>query len=75
MGDEEALAHIERLVEEERSLRRAGVEADQARLAQLEATIDQCWDLLRQHRAQREFGFDESLVHERDVDTVEHFEQ
>lgn len=75
MTDEEVLAHIEGLVEEERSLRQAGAKADQARLAQIETTIDRYWDLLRQHRAQREFGFDETLVHERDAETVEHYEQ
>ena len=55
-------ARIKELVDAEHELRRK-VEAgeldpgtEQQRLAQLEATLDQCWDLLRQRRALIENG-------------------
>ncbi len=54
-------AHIDRLIDEEHRLRSeendfvAG-HAEQTRLKQIEAELDQCWDLLRQRRAKREFG-------------------
>jgi hypothetical protein len=37
--------------------------------------LDQCWDLLRQRRARREFGGDESFSGARDADTVEDYLQ
>ena len=41
----------------------------------LEANLDQCWDLLRQRRARREFGQDPSAAAARDESTVEHYQQ
>jgi hypothetical protein len=37
--------------------------------------LDQCWDLLRQRRARREFGEDPADAAARDVDTVERYRQ
>jgi hypothetical protein len=48
---------------------------DVTRLALIEETLDQCWDLLRQRRALREFGRDPEKAEVRDVDTVERYEQ
>jgi hypothetical protein len=80
MDDAQILQQIETLVEEERELRERaarGEMADEAhaRLALLEIGLDQCWDLLRQRRALREFGENPGSAHTRDATTVEHYEQ
>ena len=51
------------------------LEADPDRLRDIEVMLDQCWDLLRQRRAKREFGADPDDAHVRDPETVEHYEQ
>jgi hypothetical protein len=74
MDDAALLAHINELVAEEQKL----VETphhDPERLSALEVTLDQCWDLLRQRRARREFGLDEDVVSTRDARTVEGYQQ
>jgi hypothetical protein len=75
MSDEDLLGRIHALVDEEHQLRSDDTPVDTERLQRLEETLDQCWDLLRQRRAKREFGQDESLASVRDVDTVEHYRQ
>jgi hypothetical protein len=80
MDDPEVLNRIGVLVEQERELReRHGTdgltEAELDRLHGLEEALDQCWDLLRQRRARREFGADPAAATPRDVGTVEHYEQ
>jgi hypothetical protein len=75
MADRQILERIQALVDEEHALGGAGAGADPERLAHLEETLDQCWDLLRQRRARREFGQDESAVKVRDVGTVERYRQ
>ena len=75
MVDEDIYGRITVLVDEENTLRAHEVDGDAERLAHIEATLDQCWDLLRQRRALREFGKDPSEARVRDVDTVEHYEQ
>ena len=79
MEDEQVLQHIEKLVDEERELRnqaKSGLAGEQhARLESLEVALDQCWDLLRQRRALREFGEDPKRAHARDATTVERYEQ
>ena len=75
MADEEILERIQRLVEEEHELRQPGDQPDQERLQHVEEMLDQCWDLLRQRRARREFGEDESEAKPRDIETVEHYQQ
>jgi hypothetical protein len=37
--------------------------------------LDQCWDLLRQRRAKREYGGNPDDAHVRDAATVEHYQQ
>jgi DNA-binding transcriptional regulator PaaX len=74
MTDEEILDRIHRLVDDERELRR-GDAVDADRMRQLEETLDQCWDLLRQRRAKREFGDDPDSAAVRDTRTVEGYQQ
>lgn len=74
MSDSSILEHITQLVEEEHRLREdvgkpAGENA--TRLRQVEEELDQCWDLLRQRRAKREFGEDPDTAAVRDPKTVE----
>ena len=75
MADEEILHRIRTLMDEEHTLRADGEPVDGQRLGHLETTLDQCWDLLRQRRARREFGEDIKDAHLRDVSTVEHYQQ
>jgi len=62
MEDKEIMAHIGDLIQTERELRErlaAGQLSGTREREQLKATeeaLDQCWDLLRQRRARREFG-------------------
>jgi hypothetical protein len=80
MDDQQIHGVIEQLVAEEHELwerESAGVadDADRRKLQQLKLSLDQCWDLLRQRRALREAGFDESAAKERGVAVVEGYEQ
>jgi Protein of unknown function (DUF2630) len=74
MDDAALLAHINDLVAEEQKLVETP-DHDPARLQNLEVTLDQCWDLLRQRRAHREFGQDPETASARDPETVEHYQQ
>lgn len=74
MPDEELLHRIQTLLDEEQTMRTSH-EVDPVRLEHLETTLDQCWDLLRQRRALREFGQDETLARPRTTDTVEGYLQ
>ena len=62
MDDSDILARIREMVDAEHELRRQMQEdpvqlTDAAeRLHDLEESLDQCWDLLRQRRAHREFA-------------------
>jgi len=58
--DQSVLNHINRLVKEEERLygKSELTGDDRGRLAELKVELDQCWDLLRQRRALREFGQD-----------------
>ena len=75
MVDEDIYQRINTLVDEEKFLRENESVDDVTRLAHIEETLDQCWDLLRQRRALREFGRDPDEAKVRDVDTVERYEQ
>jgi hypothetical protein len=68
------LETIKALVEEEHELRRSET-PDAARLRHIEEQLDQCWDLLRQRRARREYGEDEAGTDLRDIPTVEGYLQ
>jgi hypothetical protein len=45
------------------------------RRRQIEEQLDQCWDLLRQRQAKREFGSDPNDAHARPIPEVEHYQQ
>ena len=76
MSDKTILQHITELVEEEQRLRndtrRLGDHIE--RIRHIAQELDQCWDLLRQRRAKREFGEDPDTARPRDVDTVEKYQ-
>jgi hypothetical protein len=75
-SDQPVLGHIEQLVEEERKLleQSATGRVDPARLEKIKIELDQCGDLLRQRRAQREFGRNPKDAHLRPADVVENYE-
>lgn len=81
MDDAGLLEQINALVHEEHGLReqaQAGtIESDEehARLRALEVQLDQCWDLLRQRRARREFGEDPTAAQVRPEGEVEGYQQ
>jgi hypothetical protein len=71
--------YISDLVAEERTLREALADGriseseEHTRLRAIETELDQCWDLLRQRDAAREFGSDPDAASVRDAGTVEHY--
>jgi hypothetical protein len=73
MSDNSILAHIGELIDEEHRLRNdtAPTEDTHARIRVIEEQLDQCWDLLRQRRARREFGEAPDAAQPRDIKTVE----
>ena len=73
MDDTTILAHIGELIDEANRLKNDPAPAADAhaRIRHLEEQLDQCWDLLRQRRAKREFGDDPESAKVRDVGTVE----
>lgn len=73
--DVRTLASIERLVNEERGLLQRDERGpeENRRLAALQTELDQCWDLLRQRRAKREFGDDPEQAQLRDAATVKKY--
>ena len=75
--DQPVRRHIEKLVSEEHELyaKEPMSEADRRRLESIKIELDQCWDLLRQRRALREFGEDEDKASVRPKDVVENYEQ
>ena len=80
MDDPQIHGTIEKLVAEEHELwarESAGnaSDADRQRLQQLEVSLDQCWDLLRQRRALREAGRDPDAASLRRPEVVERYEQ
>lgn len=74
--DESVLARIQKLVHDEQAL--YGKELDdhaQVTLEQIQVELDQCWDLLRQRRALREFGQDPDRAKVRPPSVVENYKQ
>ena len=75
MEDANVMQHIDKLAREEHELFEKGTNGtatpkDQERLQQLQAMLDQCWDLLRQRRAKREFGQNPDEAQPRDAKTI-----
>lgn len=80
MTDEELVARITALVEEEHRLESSHAgeglsEADARRLRDVEVALDQTWDLLRQRRARRDAGLDPDGAEARSPGTVENYRQ
>jgi hypothetical protein len=75
--DESVLKRITELVEEEQRLYAQEPMDDHAvvRVEALKVELDQCWDLLRQRRALREFGEDPNHAKVRPASVVEKYEQ
>jgi Protein of unknown function (DUF2630) len=73
--DKSVLNHIDRLVKEEERLYGGNelTKDDHERLAELKVELDQCWDLLRQRRALREFGNDPDKAKVRPARIVENY--
>jgi len=78
MDDEkDILGRIHELVDEEHRLREGTDHTDdqRARMQELEANLDQCWDLLRQRRAKRQYDEDPDEAQPRPESTVESYLQ
>jgi hypothetical protein len=81
MDDKEIMSHISELIETEHELRQqlaAGhltAQEERERLRSTEEALDQCWDLLRQRRARREFGENPDEAASRPVTEVEGYLQ
>jgi hypothetical protein len=80
MDDSQIHGTIEQLVAEEHELwdREAAGNAtddDRRRLEQVKVSLDQCWDLLRQRRALRQYGLDEDAAQPRSESVVENYWQ
>ena len=59
MDEKDILGRISALVDEEHQLRGSSAQHnddERARLTHVETQLDQCWDLLRQWRAKRQYG-------------------
>jgi hypothetical protein len=81
MDDKEILGQIDELIQTEHELRAKVADGtlssdeEHARLRAVEASLDQCWDLLRQRRARREYGEDPSGTAPRPESEVESYLQ
>ncbi len=81
MDDQDILQAVRDLVDEEHDLRSrvesGAVAADdeQRRLREIELSLDQCWDLLRQRRARRDAGLNPGDASVRDTRQVEGYLQ
>ena len=77
MDETDILSRIHSLVDEEHKLRENAEHTDdtRARMSQLEADLDQCWDLLRQRRAKRQYDENPDEAEVRPESTVEGYLQ
>ena len=81
MDDKEILARIDELIQAEREARqqlaegKLSAEQERQRLRSVEEALDQCWDLLRQRRARREFGENPDGAMARPAAEVEGYQQ
>jgi hypothetical protein len=74
MDDTAIFDQLRTLADEEHAIRERGPDGDASRLQDIEVMLDQCWDLLRQRRAHREFGQDPDQSSVRPADVVENYE-
>ena len=77
MDEKDILSRIHSLVDEEHGLREGTDHTDdqRARMQQLEVQLDQCWDLLRQRRAKRQYGENPEDAEARPASEVEGYLQ
>ncbi len=77
MDETDILSRIHALVDEEHQLRDSAEHTDdtRARMNKIEADLDQCWDLLRQRRAKRQYDEDPAEAEVRPESTVESYLQ
>jgi hypothetical protein len=81
MDDKDIMTRITELIDTEHDLRgrlqrgELGLEQERERLRSAEEALDQCWDLLRQRRAKREFGDNPDGAAARPVSEVEGYQQ
>jgi hypothetical protein len=77
VDEKDIFSRIHELVDEEHRLRESPEHTDEqrARLGEVEAHLDQCWDLLRQRRAKRQYGEDPDEARERPEPQVEGYLQ
>ena len=77
MDEKDILSRIHALVDEEHGLREGTDHTDdqRSRMQDLEVQLDQCWDLLRQRRAKRQYGEDPEEAEARPAREVEGYLQ
>lgn len=78
MDDQGILHRIQSLMDEEHQLDSQTEDRSpehRERHHKIRVELDQCWDLLRQRRAKREFGDDPEDAEVRSEKTVESYEQ
>ena len=77
MDEKDLISRIHALVDEEHKLREGADHTDdqRTRMAKIEADLDQCWDLLRQRRAKRQYGEDPEEAEARPASEVESYLQ
>jgi hypothetical protein len=77
MDEKDILGRISSLVDEEHKLREGTEHTDEqrTRMNEIEASLDQCWDLLRQRRAKRQYGEDPDEAEPRPEPQVEGYLQ
>jgi hypothetical protein len=77
MDETDILSRIHSLVDEEHALRDSTEHTDEtrSRMSRLEADLDQCWDLLRQRRAKRQYDEDPDEAQVRPEQQVENYLQ
>lgn len=77
-AEQDIMTTIRGLMDEEHALRSTpgGLDPkERGRMREVEESLDQCWDLLRQRRARREFGQDPDEAEVRPVSEVEDYRQ
>jgi hypothetical protein len=81
MDDKEIMGRITELIDTEHQLRsqlaqgELTSEQERAQLRSAEEALDQCWDLLRQRRAKRQYGESPDGAEARPVPEVEKYQQ
>jgi hypothetical protein len=81
MTDKDIMSRIGELIDTEHELRsqlsrgELSTQEERERLRSAEEALDQCWDLLRQRRAKRQYGESADNADARPVSEVEGYQQ